>query len=132
LTLPALAVEILDSVPRRASRDYFFGEGDRGGFSGFGYSTIALNGRIIEATGKSLPRWTLHDLRRTFRTGLGKLGVAPHIAELCINHVKGGVEAIYDRHRYQREIKAALALWADHVAAVVESRESNVRPLRRA
>ena len=47
------------------------------------------------------------------RTGLGKLGVRPHIAELAINHVKGGVEAIYDRHRYQREIRAALAWWAD-------------------
>jgi hypothetical protein len=53
------------------------------------------------------------------RTGLGKIGVAPHIAELVINHVRGGVEAIYDRHRYQPEIKAALTAWADHVLALV-------------
>ena len=39
------------------------------------------------------------------RTNLGKLGVPPHIAELAINHIKGGVQAIYDRHRYQREIR---------------------------
>jgi hypothetical protein len=64
------------------------------------------------------------------RTGLGKLGVPPHIAELCINHVKGGVEAIYDRHRYQREIGEALALWAEHVLSLVEGRQSKVVALR--
>ena len=59
------------------------------------------------------------------RTNLGKFGVPPHIAELAINHVKGGVEAIYDRHRYQREIGAALARWEDHVAALVEGRKDD-------
>jgi integrase len=132
LTLPPLALEILESVPRRADRDYVFGSNGRGGFSGFSYSTIALNGRIIESEGKALARWTLHDLRRTFRTGLGKLGVAPHIAELCINHVKGGVEAIYDRHRYQREMAAALALWADHIRSIVDGAERKVIALRTA
>jgi integrase len=132
LTLPALAIDILRSVPRRAGRDHVFGEGGRGGFSGFSYSTIALNGRIIEAEGKPLARWTLHDLRRTMRTGLGKLGVAPHVAELCINHVKSGVEAIYDRHTYQREIKAALAMWADYVCSIVQGGEHKVVPLRSA
>ena len=33
------------------------------------------------------------------RTDLGRLGVPPHIAEFAINHAKGDVEAIYDRHR---------------------------------
>ena len=130
LTLPALALYILQSVPYQADRDYFFGLG-RAGFSGFSYSTIALNGRIIEAEGKPLaPPWRIHDLRRTFRTGLGKLGVAPHIAELCIGHGKRGIEAVYDRHRYQREIKSALAIWADHVAAIVENRTSNIVTLQ--
>jgi hypothetical protein len=35
-------------------------------------------------------------------------------------------EAIYDRHRYQREIKAALALWAEHVLALFEGRDSKL------
>jgi hypothetical protein len=43
-----------------------------------------------------------------------------------IGHVRGGVSAIYDRHRYQPEIAAALTLWADHVLAAVEGRQSNV------
>ena len=119
LQLPPFAVDILRSVPRQIGREFIFGRGSKSGFSGFSYSTLALNSRIVESEGKPLAPWTLHDLRRSYRTGLGKLGVAPHIAELCINHVKGGVEAIYDRHRYQPEIKAALALWAEHVAALI-------------
>ncbi len=71
-------------------------------------------------------------MRRTMRTNLSMLGVRPDIAELAINHVKGGVEAIYDRHRYQREIKAALALWADYLLALAEGRETNVVTLQRA
>jgi integrase len=125
LSLPAAALDIVRSTPRRDGRDYVFGK--RGGaFSAWSYSTIALNNRIAAAEGKPLARWTLHDLRRTMRTGMGKIGVQPHIAELVINHVKGGVEAIYDRHKYEREIKAALALWAAHVMAIVEGRTPNV------
>ena len=121
LTLPAAAIDILQAAPRREGRDYVFGV--RGGaFAAWSYAKIALDGRITTAEGKALPRWTLHDLRRSFRTGLGRLGVQPHIAELAINHAKGGLQAIYDRHAYQREIAHALAMWASHVADVVAGR----------
>jgi integrase len=130
LPLPAIAIEILQSAPRRADRDHVFS--NRGsGFSAWSYSTLRLNTRIVEVEGKPLAPWRLHDLRRTMRSGLGRLGVAPHVAELAINHVKGGVEAIYDRHKYQREIGAALAMWADHVRSLVEGGERKVVPLQR-
>jgi integrase len=129
LTLPSVAVDILRSVPRREGREHVFG-GSGNAFSGWAYAKMSLDTRIAVAEGKPLPHWTLHDLRRTARTGLGKIGVVPHIAELVINHVRGGVEAIYDRHRYEREIKQALAQWADYVLAVVEERESKVVALR--
>jgi hypothetical protein len=50
---------------------------------------------------------------------LGRLGVAPHIAKLVIGHKKEGIVAIYDRHRYGREIAEALEIWADHVSAII-------------
>ena len=40
------------------------------------------------------------------------------------------VEAIYDRHKYEREIAAALAMWAEHVMSVVEGRKAKVVPMR--
>jgi integrase len=131
LILPAAAVEILRSAPHREGREFIFG-GRGGSFSAWSYATAAMHVRIATAEGKPLPHWSLHDLRRTMRTGLGQIGIAPHIAERVINHTRGGVEAIYDRFQYQPEIKAALARWADHVLAVVEKRETNVTPLRRA
>jgi len=131
LALPGIAIEILQSAPRRHGRDYVFGS--RGGaFSGWSAAKLRLDAKITITTGKPVAPWRLHDLRRTMRTGLGKLGIAPHIAELAINHAKGGVEAIYDRHRYQPEIKAALALWANHITAVVDGGVSNITTLRRA
>jgi hypothetical protein len=66
------------------------------------------------------------------RTGLGRLGVPPHIAELAINHVKAGIVAVYDRYSYQAEVAAALGKWAEHVTAVVEGRKSRVVPLKTA
>ena len=69
LTLPAAAIDILQAAPRREGRDYVFGV--RGGaFAAWSYAKIALDGRITTAEGKALPRWTLHDLRRSFRPGL--------------------------------------------------------------
>jgi len=56
-------------------------------------------------------RWTPHDLRRTMRTGLSALKVRPDIAELTIGHVKKGIVAVYDRHGYDDERKAAMEAW---------------------
>jgi integrase len=129
LPLPPLALEVLQAVPLQEGQEFVFGRRGRP-FSSWSTAKLKLDARIAIATGKVLAPWILHDLRRTFRTGLGRLGVVPHVAELAINHVKGGVEAIYDRYRYQSEIKAALALWAAHVAALVEGRDATVVPLR--
>jgi integrase len=129
LTLPPVAIEILRSAKPADGRVFVFGrDGNRSGFSGWAWGKLDLEKRITDIRGKSLEAFVLHDLRRTMRTGLGRLGVAPHISELAINHVKKGMEKIYDKHDYQPAITAALAAWADHVMAVVEGREraSNV------
>jgi integrase len=125
LTLPAVALDILRAASRL--RDFVFAT--RGaGFTSWSTSMAALKRRL----NVSLTPWSLHDLRRTMRTGLGRLGVRPDVAEMAINHVRQGMVAVYDRHRYQPEIADALARWAEHVMSVVESRKDKVVPLRRA
>jgi integrase len=65
--------------------------------------------------------WTLHDLRRSFASGLQRLGIAPHIVELALNHRSGtfsGVAGIYQRHRYAKEVQEAFELWSRHVEAM--------------
>jgi integrase len=78
---------------------------------------------LTRGLAKCLPRFrkagiaafTLHDLRRTCRTGLGTLGVKPHIAELVLNHAQGGIIGTYDVGSYQEEMRAALECWAAHL-----------------
>ena len=61
--------------------------------------------------------FTLHDLRRTVRTGLAKLGIRPDIAERCLNHAQPGMIATYDTHQYLDEKRDALTQWAGHLLA---------------
>ena len=74
--------------------------------------------------GDSVAPWTLHDIRRTVATKMADLGVQPHVIEEVLGHSrsghKSGVAGIYNRASYAREIKAALALWTDHVHALAE------------
>jgi integrase len=130
LTLAPAALDILRSVPRHNDQAHVFGKQGRGGFTAWSYSQMALNNRIATATGRPLVPWRLHDLRRSMRSGLGRLGVPPHIAEMAIGHSQRGIQAVYDRYRYEAEIKTALARWADHVLATVEGRSIQVVPLR--
>jgi hypothetical protein len=124
--LPAVALDILRAVERRDGHVHLFG---REGFTSWSVATKQLHARMA-ASGASLEPWRIHDLRRTMRTGLGRIGVRPDVAEMCINHVRSGMIAVYDRYRYQPEIADALARWAEHVASIVEGRASNVVPLR--
>jgi hypothetical protein len=68
-----------------------------------------------------IPPWRWHDLRRTARTGMTRLGVSRDHAEAALNHLsfRSALERTYDRHDYREEILAALRLWQAHVAAVV-------------
>jgi integrase len=69
--------------------------------------------------------WTLHDLRRSFASGLQRLGVAPHIVELALNHRSGtfsGVAGIYQRHRYAKEVREAFELWSQHIETLTSEK----------
>jgi integrase len=101
------ALRILGETPRVGP--YVFGEmGCRP--LGNGYRLLL---RLHKAVGVS--DWSYHDIRRTVRTGMSRLGVQPHIAELVIGHTLPGIIKTYDRHAYLAERREALQLWARHV-----------------
>jgi integrase len=96
------------------------------------YGKQRLDARLA-AAGVKLEKWIQHDLRRSVATGTAELGIAPHIVEAVLNHVSGhkaGIAGVYNRATYEKEKRAALAMWADHVIATVEGRALNVVPLR--
>src|SRR5262249_50826749 len=95
LPLPAAAIDIVKSRQRHSNREYVFGA--RGG----AFCRWSWEKRVIDARlGNAVGMWRLHDIRRTVRSGLGKIGVPPHIAELVLNHAghKSGIGGVYDRY----------------------------------
>jgi integrase len=64
--------------------------------------------------------WTLHDLRRTFRTTLGRLKVRPDIAERLVNHISARteMEETYDLYTYLPEMREAMEKWEAFVRSV--------------
>jgi integrase len=70
--------------------------------------------------------WRLHDLRRTCVSGMARLGIAPHIADKILNHQSGtlsGLAAVYQRHDFLAERRAALDEWGAHVDRILRSQE---------
>jgi len=48
-------------------------------------------------------RWTPHDLRRSVRTLLAKMGCPGDVAESVLGHMQGGIVGTYNRHTYDAE-----------------------------
>jgi integrase len=123
--LPPLAVDILRALPQgkgyvlNSAQIHYMRAKER-----LDARVTVLNG------GKAIPHWTLHDLRRTFRTGLSRLQVAPHIAEICIGHRQAGLHRIYDLHKFDAEKRHAFNAWAAHVLWIAKPAELRVVPLR--
>ena len=83
---------------------------------------------MTKELGKEPEPFTIHDLRRTFRTRLSELKVPTEVAELCIGHAKKGLARIYDQHEFQDEMRIAFDRWADRLRSIVDpgTRPDNV------
>lgn len=108
------ALAALASMPRVEGCAFVFSTNGRTYSTGFSKAKDALD-KLAPISG-----YTLHDLRRTFATGLGKLGVPGPTIERCLNHTVPGVAGIYNRYAYAGEMAAAWKLWSDHVAGLLE------------
>src|SRR5262249_40584280 len=121
------AFKILQDVRRRDDRDFVFGIARDRGFTGFAEAKAK-----IDKAADLKEAWRLQDRRRTVRTGLGKLGVQPHIAEAVLNPLPPKLIRTYDRKKYEPEKRAALEQWATHLKTVVaQATGANVEPLRK-
>jgi integrase len=90
---------------------------------------LRLDAEITKKLGKPLAPWTLHDLRRTAATGMGDIGIQPHVVEAVLNHISGskrGVAGVYNRSTYAPEKKRALHKWADRLQDIIAGKPSNV------
>jgi integrase len=66
-----------------------------------------------------LERATPHDLRRTAATGMRRIGIAPDVVSLLLNHTRRDVTGRhYDHHQALPERREALNRWAAHVEEI--------------
>ena len=65
-----------------------------------------------------------HDLRRTAASRMAGSGVSRLVVAKVLNHVETGVTAVYDRHTYDREKRAALDLWARQLEAILTEQQA--------
>ncbi|HVI86838.1 MAG TPA: integrase arm-type DNA-binding domain-containing protein [Dongiaceae bacterium] len=84
--------------------------------------------RIRKKVGKRAD-YTWHDIRRTVRSGLSRLGTDDRTAEMTIGHAPQGMIKTYDVHDRLDERRMALTGWAQFVEALVVG-QGNVVPLR--
>jgi len=71
--------------------------------------------RLLELLGPDFPQIKAHDLRRTMRSGLTRLGIRYEVSERAINHKLPAMAEIYDRNEFRVERRQALAVWANHM-----------------
>lgn len=117
-----LARTILGGVDR-LSDEFVFATRKDTHFQGYGKCKERLDAAIAKARNEDgrpvMEPWTLHDLRRTLRTGMAEMKIAPDIAERVLGHVIGGVEGVYNRYAYLDEKREALDLWASRIESLV-------------
>ncbi len=125
--LPPVALQTVQRQTRHAKNLHVF-PGHKVGSAISNWSK--RHAKLVEESGVS---FTLHDLRRTFRSGLRRLGVDSELAEMMLNHARADLVEIYDREPRTAERHAAAQKWAEHIATLnspVEPRASNVTKLR--
>jgi len=145
--LSELSVEIIGNLPqfvrdtdrgngKSSASDFVFTTTGEREVSGISKAKERLDKRMLtllrderaregdDSEDAAIGEWSLHDLRRTAATGMAKLNVAPHVVDRILNHVSGtirGVAAVYNRHAYIEERKAALDAWGGYIEKLVAS-----------
>jgi integrase len=122
--LPAMAVDILKKLPRKTMSvdgatkpsPYVFTTSGDVPVSGFSKAKPRLDQAIKKSRGDvALAPWTIHDLRRTVATEMGRLGVSRFIIGKVLNHADRSVTGIYDRYAYLQEKREAMEAWAGYL-----------------
>ena len=90
IPLTALMCSILKRQPRTTSPLVFPSDRTGGPMSAWSWMKVQL---VLAA---DVGPWSLHDLRRTCRSLMSRLGIAEPVGELAIGHVKGSLVGFYD------------------------------------
>lgn len=117
IPLPSLAAELLDSITPSKAGWFFPSAKDP--------SRPVTHGTLYSFVWRQrdrgvIPFATNRDLRRTWKTLAGKVGITKEIRDRLQNHALQDVSSkSYDRWNYMPEKRAAMAKWDRHVRALL-------------
>ncbi len=109
------AWEIVDALPIWNGGDYLFST--TGGVKPINNADGAK--KKIDALAKIDLPFRFHDFRVTCKTRMSELGIQHATSEAVLGHVKKGMDAIYNKHTFEIEKRAALTRYAEHIMEVV-------------
>ena len=100
--LSSQAIEIIEPLLDGPSRFLFHSRGKSGHIENTAKSRYKLWKQV------DVEPWGAHDLRRSSRTLMSKIGVKPDIAERILNHSRGKMEETYDHYGFlpQKKVPA--------------------------
>ncbi|MDR0218235.1 MAG: site-specific integrase [Enterobacteriaceae bacterium] len=109
---------------------YLFVVNDGEPFSRGSYTNmiLTLNKKMSKYFDNSYTSWSIHDLRRTMRTGVSEL-TPPHVAEIMLGHKLPGIWQMYDKHTYLNEQREAYERWWDKLTKIVSRSPSQKYPV---
>jgi integrase len=128
--LSPLALTLLEGLPKLGT--YVFTTTRDRPISGFSKAKARLDaiGTSDGTSAVTIAPWTIHDLRRTAATEMGRLGVSRFIIGKVLNHADRSVTGIYDRHAYLKEKREALEVWTSYLTKLVSPVDNSAIPLR--
>jgi len=126
LPLTTAALEQVGEMPNLG--DYVFSYTGKGPFSNGFALKVQLDAQMrhlmaerdgLDVAQVKLKPWVMHDLRRTAKTLMSRVGIRQDHSERVLGHVIPGVAAVYDRHAYIAEKRHALNKLAAEVRRIV-------------
>jgi integrase len=131
IPLSPAAQGVLAAVPKIGKSGLVFTTDGKHALGGFSKFKRAFDARVLaelreEKPEAELPRWTLHDLRRTARSLMSRAGVPSDHAERCLGHVLPGIRGTYDRHEYLKEKRRAFEVLATLTERIVSPADNVV------
>ena len=99
IPLSPTAQAVLAAAPKIGKSNLVFTTDGKRPIAGFSKFKRAFDAKVLaelhrENPDAELPRWTLHDLRRTARSLMSRAGVPSDHAERCLGHVCGASAAL--------------------------------------
>ena len=117
--LSSLAIEILEEVKRISGSSHFLFPADSAKSKSPYIQGSSVDHAVRRSSFHSVKPWTPHDLRRTAASNMTSIGISRLVVSKLLNHSEKSVTAIYDRHGYDNEKRAALEAWAQKLKEIV-------------